>query len=734
MNQTIEQRENRLREAANAYYNGEPIMSDAEFDALIVEHRKDRESYPTEFPAVTILDKVGAPASKKSGFAKVSHASPMLSLRNVFELADGTAPELDAWRASLESDDLIVLESKIDGLSLSVIYENGIFVRAVTRGDGEVGDDVTANVAASQMVPMSIRPLPNPRSEKNGGTSQLTIPRYGSLEVRGEVYMDFKTFDRLNAELEAEGKQKLANPRNAAAGALRQKDPQECAKRGLKFLAHGVIGGEFKSHSAALELLADMGIQNAVRMVFRNRDDMEFACRDLHAHLLQMVDFPIDGAVFKVDSYSRREQMGATSSAPRWAVALKFKQQEVETTLKSITIQVGRSGVLTPVAELEPVLVDGTVVSRATLHNEDQINRQGLQVGDRVVIRKAGAIIPEIIRSVQADFRETGEGSLSRPLFSLIDHIGGRCPSCGGRDISKTTATEEKVEERSAYKCWNPGCPAQLAARIKHFCSRGALNIEGIGEEASAAIADAIVEYHEAEERGEIRVLKSLLDLVDVPSQWLEELTWITDSGVMSFGGARAQKAVAAFQASKKLPLRNWIVALGIPSVGENTAKELSRLFRDFASLAAESTDPNGIVRIIAEGGKKAEEVKARFSISSHLGPVSAQNLVQWFLTHSEEAIRIRCWTLIKSDNHDPEPKASADKPLFGKTFCITGTLSVGRDEIKSLIEAAGGKVSGSVSKKLNFLVAGEDCGSKLDKAKECGVQILTEAALREML
>jgi DNA ligase (NAD+) len=224
------------------------------------------------------------------------------------------------------------------------------------------------------------------------------------------------------------------------------------------------------------------------------------------------------------------------------------------------------------------------------------------------------------------------------------------------------------------------------------------------------------------------------LELLGVPSKWLEELTWITDSGTISFGSARAQKAVSAFEAAKKLPLRNWIFALGIPSVGENTAKELSRLFKNFASLAAESTDPNGIVRIIAEGGKKAEEVKARFSISSHLGPVSAQNLVQWFAAHKEEVNKLRCWTLIKSDNHDPEPKASDEKPLFGKTFCITGTLSVGRDEIKALIESKGGKVSGSVSKKLNFLVAGEDCGSKLDKARDCGVQILTEAALRAML
>lgn len=701
MQTKINEAESQLREAANAYYNGEPIMSDAEYDKLVAAHWEARRKYPTLFPSSTILDRVGSPTDPESGFAKVKHATPMLSLDNVFEDENDQCEALNEWLAEVERkcgpDTKIVIEPKVDGLSLSVRWVNGKPV-AVTRGDGTEGDDVSANVA--HMFPSACR--------------RLALEK---IELRGEIAMTFETFERLNAELAAKGEKLYANPRNAAAGALRLHDPEESRRRGLIFIPHGFLAAGVTSHSEALDQVYDAGIGQFIAsfsMLASGRVDSV-------AHEKQMVaenlNYPIDGLVFKIDDYRKRELMGSTSRAPRWAIALKFQQEKATTTVRAITVQVGRSGVLTPVAELEPVWIDGSTVSRATLHNEDQIHRLQLNVGDTVEVRKAAAIIPEIVRSL------TGETCVDRTPFSLIEHIGGKCPSCGSTDIQKQQVAGE---DGSRYQCMHPGCPAQLAARIEHFASRKCLDIEGIGAEMAGAIAEAM----------SLMNCNSPIDLMNWTVNDLMSMTWVTDSGGnMTFGESRAKKAFAALERAKSLPLHRWLFALGIPTVGENTSKEVSRLCEEPNQLNCACRPTLGVIWQIANGEDKTKGDLAQYNISSHLGPVSCAALVG-FVTSEEGSgvIGLMSEWGIKSDNYDPIPAASDDKPLFGKSFVITGTLSVSRDEMKALIEARGGKVSGSVSKKTDYLVAGEDCGSKLEKARAAGVKILTESEIREML
>lgn len=709
----INEAESQLREAANAYYNGEPLMPDGDYDKLVAAHWEARRKYPTLFPSSTILDRVGSPADPESGFAKVKHATPMLSLDNVFEDENDQCEALNEWLAEVERkcgpDTKIVIEPKVDGLSLSVRWVNGKPV-AVTRGDGTEGDDVSANVA--HMFPSACR--------------RLALEK---IELRGEIAMTFDTFERLNAELAAKGEKLYANPRNAAAGALRLHDPEESKRRGLIFIPHGFLAAGVTSHSEALDQVYEAGIGQFIASFSMLASGRVGSVADERAMVAEGLNYPIDGLVFKIDDYRKRELMGSTSRAPRWAIALKFQQEKATTTVRAITVQVGRSGVLTPVAELEPVWIDGSTVSRATLHNEDQIHRLQLNVGDTVEVRKAAAIIPEIVRSI------TGETCVDRTPFSLIEHIDGKCPSCGGNDIQKQQVAGE---DGSRYQCMNPGCPAQLAARIEHFASRKCLDIEMIGGEAADALARLLGLL---EISGQVKA--SPLSLFELSKEGFSNLNWVTESGTtMTLGDKRAEKVMAALERAKSLPLHRWLFALGIPTVGENTSKEVSRLCEEVNQLryacqpAIDVRNPTpGVIWQIANGADKTKGDLAQYNISSHLGPVSCAALVG-FVTSEEGAAVL--WLLsewgIKSENYDPIPAASDDKPLFGKSFVITGTLSVGRDEMKALIEARGGKVSGSVSKKTDYLVAGEDCGSKLDKARAAGVKILTESEIRGML
>ena len=765
---SIAVREDLLRRASDAYHNGSPIIPDAEYDELWRDHLADRKASPEKFAPDTILDRVGA--APKSGAVKRKHPSPMMSLDNAFQQEDGSNDDLVDWvkssinelnSMSLAASAYVVIEPKIDGLSLNLCYRNNKLVCALTRGDGETGEDVTANVLACKLAPAELG-----RTEFTGADPDWV------MEVRGEVYMTFAAFEALNERQRAAGEEEYANPRNAAAGSLRLQDPAEAAKRGLSFIAHGLVGGNINGNmphsqaSAMGELAPYFQIPwHTTSSLLRLLEDPD-ELKDIKKDLELSVDYPIDGAVVKINDYHHQRALGVTSRAPKWAIAIKFPQQQVETRLKAIDVQVGRSGALTPVGILEPVYVDGSTVSRVTLHNEEQVIKLGLSVGDTVRIRKAGAIIPQVTASVTREKRATeltllygnpdksyaleGDALTTRVQeglvaegyhsFDLATLINGQCPSCGSTDLQKQDVADGAGAK---WYCMNTaGCPAQLAARVEHFASRKCLDLEMIGGEAADAIATRMLARHtpNPEDAGALNSPHPL-DLFSWTMADFAELTWTTEAGgTMTFGESRAAKVMAAIEWAKKLPLRRWIAAMGIPSIGENTSKEISRLFSSGQDLGAlrkadrchVATDA---VWRIAAGEVKSGQPLAHLRISSHLGPVSAQALRDWVSSSIGSRVLILMASFgIKSDNYDPIPTAAPDKPLFGKSLCITGTLSVGRDEMKALIEKAGGKVSGSVSAKTDYLVAGDKAGSKAEKAAKAGVTILDEAALRALL
>jgi DNA ligase (NAD+) len=721
-------REKVLRLANENYHNGQPSMRDSEYDALWREHQDARadDAHETDDPVWrdTILDKVGAAPHPSSGFAKVKHSCKMESLDNVFAGDDGNIEDLTKWLAKLNGDEAckgcaLVAEPKIDGLSLRATYARmpgvvGVMLaKAVTRGDGETGDDVTANVYAANLLPRELNCDP--------------------IEINGEVFMTFADFEALNARQKAAGEEVYSNPRNAAAGILRRKNPWEVIGQGLSFVAHGIASGMSSDrYGDDAEWLQSLGLKFAPA-VYLLADGSHRATGEVisRLRLKEIADqpYPTDGVVLKVNSYDLRKHLGSTSRAPRWAIAFKFKQEEVETTLKAITVQVGRSGVLTPVAELEPVEVDGSVVSRATLHNEDQVNRLHLRIGDRVVVRKAGAIIPEIVRSITGRTRSEQE----QQPFSLYEHVEGECPSCSGtievRDVDKGAA--------SVWVCTNTaGCKAQMAARIEHMASRDCLNLSQMGTELCAEIA-----FRAPLELGWVQ---HPFDLFGVTPSWFANLSWKTESGgTMTFGGRRAMTLQEAMQAANNLPLRNWIAALGIPTIGKNTSKEISRLCQNCIDLVIACTSSVGIFRRMVgypavSSTPEFDALKEHYGISHHLGPVSLMALVNFVNGIEGRRVLGLIPTTVKSDNYAPEPvkaePAAGDSLFKGKTVVLTGTISVPRHVMEAELEKAGAKLSGSVSKKTDFLIAGEDCGSKLKKAQEAGVRILTEAEARAML
>lgn len=734
----VDQGERTLREAAKAYYNGEPTMSDGAYDALWRRHLEARERRPDiPFWGTSILNEVGAAPQADSGFAKVDHLTPMQSLDNLFVNSETDIEEVFHWlrklmRSGLPSLARILAEPKIDGLSLSVIYENGVLQRAVTRGDGFTGDDVTANVRAAELVP------------------EVLEPQAGILEVRGEVFMPFAAFELLKERHEAAGIAAPANPRNAAAGIMRRKDPEQVKGNGLEFLAYGTAAGETEDgYDFECHRLAGLGLKFPFqRAVLANGFAGEG--RPLTLEWLREVAedcrFPTDGAVLKVSGYNFRDQLGSTSRAPRWAVAIKFEQEVATTTLKGIAVQVGRSGVLTPVAELDPVLVDGSVVSRATLHNEDHISRLDLQVGDTVEIRKAGGVIPEIVESKTSkertsalweeitgyphtnltvtQQREALRDRLSeeRPPFSLLSHIGGKCPSCGSENLTTITSRAKNEKQATRWACTNSSCKAQLGARIEHMAGRTRLDLDQLGTEACDEIGF----------RAGIEGITHQFDVLDQPVGWFANLSWKTESGgTMTLGDSRARKVVDAIRKARTLPLNRWIASLGIPSVGDNTSKEISRLVRSAGDLVEQCLDAGGLFRVMCEsyrdepGQANYVRLKEKFGISHHLGPVSLDALVGFVSANREVVDRIPA--SVNSDNYDPMPPKEANGPLKGQTFVITGTLSQSRDYFKELIVDNGGTVVGSISKSTNFLLAGEKAGSKLSKAEKLGVVVITE-------
>lgn len=693
------------------YSKATPEISDTEYDRLFREleelERKHPELHDPDSPTLRVG---GEPIE---GFEKVRHLVPMLSIDDVFELtpdalekSPGTRAEKELIefyqrvRKGLGHDDVAVtIEPKIDGVAVSLVYRNGKLDYAATRGDGSTGDDITHNVRTIRSIPMELV-----------GAKASSIPPL--LEVRGEIFMPNEAFAAMNTERDEAGLPTFANPRNATAGTLKQLDPKIVAKRPLAFLAHGI--GAYEGPALETEhdfhsLLDALGIPRNQPVI--DAHDLESTLEAVGQinTLRHELDYGTDGAVVKVLKRSEREKLGFTSRAPRWAAAYKFIPEQKETTLTAVTIQVGRTGVLTPVAELKPVLISGSTVSRATLHNQDEITKKDIRIGDTVLIEKAGEIIPAVVKVI----RHHGH---SQP-FSLFDHVKGCCPSCGG-PISQE-------EGFVAWRCTNFQCPAQAVTRISHFSSRKALDIEGVGE----TVAEALVRHDHC---------KTPLDLFELDENTLANLNLGTDEAPRRFGEKNAAKVISALEDAKNKPLHRWIYAMGIRHVGESAAKELSRLHADLNELA----DSPILRELLADtriDAKKKNEKLTEYAITGDVGPAVAQSMVEFFESDAGRFALKRLGKLginPKSGNFLPiAAKADTSKmPLAGLTFVITGTLSMDRDDMKAFIEEKGGKVSGSVSAKTSYLVAGEGGGSKRDKAETLGVNIISEDELQELI
>ena len=639
-----------------------PEITDAEYDRMMVRLREIEAEYPDSVPADSPTQRVGGRAS--SQFTEVRHLEPLLSLGNVF-----SAEELRAFdervKGGLPEGSKVeyVMEPKIDGLACSLIYENGRLVRAATRGDGTVGENVTANVRTIRSIPLVLKA---PEGE--------TLPEL--LDVRGEVYMPRHAFMQLNEQRAERGESEFANPRNAAAGSLRQLDPQVTASRSLSFFAYYLVGeGAREKHSESLAALARYGFKVSENYkVVENIDEAIKYIADFN-ELRQGLAYDTDGAVIKVNDVYQQRILGATGKDPRWATAYKYPPEQAETTLEDIDWRVGRTGVLTPTAVLTPVKLSGSVVSRATLHNEDFIRSKDIRIGDRVLINKAGEIIPEVLRVV-TEKRTGAEKEVEIPT---------KCPDCGW-------SVERKGAE-AAIRCTNPHCPALGREGLIHFVSREAMNIEGCGPSVINALLDA----------GLVR------DAADLYSLKKEDVLKLERMGERS-----ADKLLAAIAASKANELDKLLFALGIRHVGAKVARTLAVEFGSMEALLIAEADQLAAIRDI--GAVIAESVVTWLSVPTNrdlLERLAAAGLTMTFTA----------------------PASSEDNPFFGKTLVFTGTMpTLGRAEAKTMAQDVGAKVSGSVSKKTDYVIAGAEAGSKLEKAQALGVTVLDEAEFLKML
>ncbi len=639
-----------------------PEITDAEYDRMMVRLRELEARYPDSIPADSPTQRVGGRAS--SQFTEVRHLEPLLSLGNVF-----SAEELRAFdervRSGLPAGSKVeyVMEPKIDGLACSLIYENGKLVRAATRGDGVVGENVTANVRTIRSIPLTLKV---PEGE--------AVPEL--LDVRGEVYMPRQAFMRLNEQRAERGESEFANPRNAAAGSLRQLDPQVTASRSLSFFAYYLVGeGAQPKHSESLALLARYGFKVSENYkVVENIDEAIKYIGDFN-ELRQGLSYDTDGAVIKVNDVYQQRILGATGKDPRWATAYKYPPEQAETTLEDIDWRVGRTGVLTPTAVLTPVKLSGSVISRATLHNEDFIRAKDIRIGDRVVINKAGEIIPEVLRVV-AEKRTGDEKEVEIPNV---------CPECGWR--------VERQGEEAAIRCTNPHCPALGREGLIHFVSRDAMNIDGCGPSVINALLDA----------GLVR------DAADLYSLRKEDLLKLERMGEKS-----ADNLLAALSESKKNELDKLLFALGIRHVGAKVARILATEFGSMEKL--QQAQPEELAQIRDIGDKIAESAVTWLNVPANIDLV--ERLAAAGLTMT--------FTL---------PASQEDNPFFGKTLVFTGTMpTLGRAEAKTMAQDVGAKVSGSVSKKTDYVIAGAEAGSKLEKAQQLGVTVIDEAEFLRML
>ncbi len=659
----------------HAYYVlDRPLVPDAEYDRLFRELQALEERDPALRTADSPTQRVGG--GVRADLRPAPHAVPMLSLNNAMDDTDTAAFDTRVRGAvSGETDVAYCCELKFDGLAVGLRYRDGVLELGATRGDGFVGEDVTANLRTIRSIPLRLFG---------------TVPPL--LEVRGEVLMFKREFERLNAAQRARGEKEFANPRNAAAGSLRQLDARVTAQRGLHFFAYGVAetagdASPSASQSEMLDWLQTLGFPVCEhRARVRGLDGL----RDCYARVEAMRDalpYEIDGVVFKVDAFSAQQRIGSLARAPRWAVARKFPPREAVTRLRDIVVQVGRTGALTPVARLDPVEVGGVTVTNATLHNEDEIRRKEIRIGDLVAVRRAGDVIPEVVAVVGDHPPDAREFVMPRT-----------CPVCGSAVV--------RGEEEAVARC-SGGlvCPAQRKQALLHFAGRRALDIDGLGE----------------------RLVEQLVDtgLVQRPSDLfrlgVQDLT-----GLERMGGKSAANLLAQIERARDTTLERFLYALGIRNVGEATARDLARHFRSIAQTA--EVGGRALMRDIENAG---EEDLMRVP---EVGPIVARSIRQFFAEpHNREELK----NLLNAMGEiaAPETTMTAALPLLGKTFVLTGTLPHWtRDEAAERIAAAGGKVSGSVSRKTAYVVAGDDAGSKLARARELGVTVLDEAGLRNLL
>jgi DNA ligase (NAD+) len=693
------------------YQEAAPTISDREYDRLYKELADLEAEHPELVTPDSPTQRVGGKALQ--AFAQVQHRVPMLSLDNTYS-EEEVADFYKRIRRLLPDEKIpVVIEPKVDGAAVSVMYENGKLKYAATRGDGSVGDDITQNIRTIKSVPHQLRGA---------------APRV--FEVRGEAYLDKAGFGKLNKEREAAGLPLFANPRNAAAGSLKHLDPNVAAKRPLGMIFYGtgaVEGADVDLHSKIFPLFKKLGLPTHEDWWLADSvDKILNAIRDLD-EIRRDFPYETDGAVIKVDALAQRERLGFTAKSPRWAIAYKYAAERVETKLLDIKVQVGRTGILTPVAVLEPVLVSGSTVSRATLHNEDEIKRKDIRIGDIVVIEKAGEVIPAVVEVVKSKRPRN-----AKP-FDFLKHIHGKCPVCG--------CEVRRDPEFVAWRCENIRCPAQATRRLEFFAARGALDIESIG----GIVADKLVE------RGLVR---EPLDLFELKVDQLAKLNLGTDEAPRIFGEKNATKAVEAIERARTLPLSRWLYALAIPDAGKATATDLarfhetiedvvdSRLLRDVLDYHESKGDKHETQaiaeRLIKSGFAKPSKSKIdkQSGIVTQVGPVVAQSVLDFFSSSAGKKVPHRMKQLgIEPKSEKVSAKQRAELPLSGKTFVLTGTLpSMMRDEAAKKIEALGGHVSSSVSKKTDFVLAGTEAGGKLDKAKELGVKVIDEAEFRKLL
>jgi DNA ligase (NAD+) len=769
-----------IRRHDRAYYDeGRQLIFDDEYDRLFSELQKLERQFPELVTLDSPTQRVGG--APTNSFARVKHLQPMLSLEKV-EGADhptkdeepdrdkrnrlqdeNTLPKLLAFDASVRKQlgrDRVeyIMEPKVDGVSISVHYRDGKFALGVTRGDGQEGDDITANLRRVHAIPPELKGKKPP----------------ALLEVRGEAYIPTKDFEALNRKLETEGEKPFPNARNATAGTLKQLDPRLVARRPISvvFYAVGASKGiTFKTHAQMLKKLAKLGLPTQPR--WWPCKDMEDALKiyrkeviceyDESRDLRRQLPYELDGIVLKVNRLVDAERIPCKTRSPGHAIVHKPIPwiTPAETLLRDITVQVGRTGVLTPVAELQPVFVQGSTVSRATLHNDKEIERKDIRIGDTVVIRKAGMVIPEVLEAVKSK-RPSGAKK-----FDFLAHIVGKCPACGG------PVAREKVaggEDEVAWRCQNvAGCPAQKTRRVEYFAQRKALDIESLG----GIVAEKLVE------RG---LVNEPLDLFRLTKEQLGKLNLGTDDEPRVFGEKNATKVVEALEKAKQAPLHRWIHALAIPEIGEQTAYDLARfhsdlpavahshLLQDTAKLSALSeqivlksplsdtnkqkpeaereamrpvwrrlmveADELGQRLIDAGFAQPAKGSKNPRDAVTPVGPVAAQSLLDYFASPIGSAVVNRLQELgINPKSTNTGPTTGKPNSFTGKTFVLTGTLpTLARDEASALIREAGGNVTGSVSRNTNYVLAGEEAGSKLDRARELGVEILNEDQFLKML